>query len=54
MAGAAEHRVDRVRIEPTLRISWSYLPDFSAMSSPNHFACSWASERQPTLTSRAV
>ena len=21
----------------------SYLPDFSAMSSPNHFACSWAS-----------
>ena len=24
--------------------SWSYFPDFSAMSSPNHFACSWASE----------
>ena len=28
----------------TLRNSWSYLPDFSAMSSPNHLACSWASE----------
>ena len=27
-----------------LRNSWSYLPDFSAMSSPNHFACSCASE----------
>ena len=26
-----------------------YLPDFSAMSSPNHFACSCASEWQPTL-----
>ena len=24
--------------------SWSYLPDLSAMSSPNHFACSCASE----------
>ena len=27
-----------------LRGSWSYLPDFSAMSSPNHFACSCASD----------
>ena len=26
----------------------------SAMSSPNHLACSWASEWQPTLTSSAV
>ena len=26
------------------------LDDFSAMSSPNHFACSCASEWQPTLT----
>ena len=34
--------------------SWSYLSDFSAMSSPNHLACSWASEWQPTLTSSAV
>ena len=38
----------------TLRNSWSYLSDFSAMSSPNHFACSCASEWQPTLTSSAV
>ena len=37
-----------------LRSSWSYLPAFSAMSSPNHFACSWASVWQPTLTSSAV
>ena len=34
--------------------SWSYLPDFSAMSSPNHLACSWASAWHPTLTSSAV
>ena len=34
--------------------SWSYLPDFSAMSSPNNLACSWASVWQPTLTSSAV
>ena len=34
--------------------SWSYLIDFSAMSSPNHLACSWASEWQPTLISSAV
>jgi hypothetical protein len=34
--------------------SWSYLTDFIAMSSPNHLACSWASEWQPTLMSRAV
>jgi hypothetical protein len=34
--------------------SWSYLIDLIAMSSPNHFACSWASEWQPTLMSRAV
>jgi hypothetical protein len=27
----------------TLRISWTYFPDLSAMSSPNHFACSCAS-----------
>ena len=27
----------------TLPSSWAYLPDFSAMSSPNHFACSCAS-----------
>ena len=38
----------------TLRSSWSYLPAFTAMSSPNHFACSCASAWQPTLTSRAV
>jgi len=35
------------------RISCSYLPDFRAMSSPNHFACSWASEWQPTFTNNA-
>ena len=29
--------------------SWSYLTDFSAMSSPNHLACSCASVWQPTL-----
>ena len=34
--------------------SWSYLTDFSAMSSPNHFACSCASVWQPTLISSAV
>ena len=34
--------------------SWSYLIDFKAMSSPNHLACSWASEWQPTLISSAV
>jgi hypothetical protein len=33
---------------------WSYLPAFSAMSSPNHLACSCASVWQPTLTSSAV
>ena len=38
----------------TLNGSWSYFVAFRAMSSPNHFACSWASEWQPTLTSRAV
>ena len=38
----------------TLLSSWSYLVAFSAMSSPNHFACSWASEWQPTLISSAV
>ena len=32
----------------------SYLAAFSAMSSPNHFACSWASVWQPTLMSSAV
>ena len=31
-----------------------YLSAFSAMSSPNHFACSCASVWQPTLTSSAV
>ena len=30
------------------------LAGLSAMSSPNHFACSWASVWQPTLTSSAV
>ena len=30
--------------------SYSYLIDLSAMSSPNHLACSWASVWQPTLT----
>ena len=28
----------------TLPSSWAYLPDLSVMSSPNHFACSCASE----------
>ncbi len=37
-----------------LRGSWSNLADLSAMSSPNHLACSWASEWQPTLISSAV
>ena len=37
-----------------LRASWPYFVAFSAMSSPNHFACSCASEWQPTLTSSAV
>ena len=47
-------RSARPRPSAGCRSSWSYLPDFSAMSSPNHFACSWASEWQPTLTSSAV
>ena len=34
--------------------SWSYLSAFSAMSSPIHLACSWASVWQPTFTSSAV
>ena len=38
----------------TLRSGWSYLRDFIAMSSPNHFACSCASEWQPTFTSNEV
>ena len=44
----------RVAAMRRLRGSWSYLIDFSAMSSPNHFACSCASVWQPTLTSSAV
>ena len=32
----------------------SYLIALSAMSSPNHLACSWASVWQPTPTSSAV
>ncbi|HUK98920.1 MAG TPA: hypothetical protein VLV46_14805 [Gaiellaceae bacterium] len=36
------------------RSQFSYLPDFNAMSSPNHFACSYASEWQPTLIGKAV
>jgi hypothetical protein len=38
---------------PGDRNSWSYF-DFIAMSSPNHFACSCASEWQPTLIRSAV
>jgi hypothetical protein len=38
----------------TLVGSKSYLADFSAMSSPNHFACSCASVWHPTLTSNPV
>ena len=43
-----------VKAARTLRNSWSYLVDFAAMSSPIHFACSCASEWQPTLMSSAV
>ena len=34
-----------------LRRSCWYFPALSAMSSPNHFACSCASVWQPTFTS---
>ena len=54
-AGCPEPR-NRIPVAAIRRLlgSWSYLIDFRAMSSPNHLACSWASEWQPTLTSSAV
>ena len=53
-AARAQRAASPVAAARRLRGSWSYLIDFSAMSSPNHFACSWASVWQPTLTSSAV
>ena len=36
----------RLLLEASSRLlgSWSYLIDLTAISSPNHLACSWASE----------
>ena len=55
-AGSGRPRASAVptRADRMLLSSWSYLPAFMAMSSPNHFACSCASEWQPTLMSSAV
>ena len=41
-------------VESAPRAPSSYLPALSAMSSPNHLACSYASVWQPTLISSAV